>query len=1262
MLLGILALFLVLLALYVSLGRELLPLVGGYREALEQRLSNELAMPVRIGRLEGGWQGVSPVLVAYQVEVGESSAPLRAERLSIRPDVASSLWQRSVRIADISLAGVELGLVEESQGHWRVSGLPEREGPAPDIPALLEHLQRIAQLTVTDSRVLLQPWQQPELRLDALQAVLQQSGHDQRLDLRLQLPDGQPLSAQFKAHVEPARWQQAGLHVYASLPQSDWAPWLPPALLGDWHLQGLEGGGDLWLEWQPERRRAVTRLNLKRLALQHVQGEPAVFEDAEFNAFAEWHDDAWSVQLRDVAMTHAGVRWRPVQWQVKGLPGGQRFTVMADRLDLQPLAGLARQLLPLPVQAEQWLEGLSPRGMLRNLKLQVQPGAPLAERVSYVANLDQVGVSPWHGVPGLENVSGHVQGNLEAGSLGFDSPDFSMHLDHLFPQAWHYSRARGRLNWHLDEQAFTLAGPLLQVEGEEGQLTGDMLLRLRRDPAEEDYLDLRVALRNGDARFTERYLPTLSPGLSQPLAKWLQEAIKGGQVEEGFFQYQGAVNRGAPAISRVIDLYFRVREAELAFQPGWPALTDARGEIFVENGRLRVDVPEARILDSQIRDTQVSMARPQAGQVPRLHIEGQVDSSLGDALKLLQEAPLPTRQLFAGWQGQGALQGQLTLDIPLGKGQPGVVAAFATEQASLDIAQANLGLSALRGQFSYDLQKGLSSPGFSARVLGQAVRGSAQALGSQGVPHSRIEASGRVAVANLQRWLGGGQHPQPAAGMLPYQLQLDIVGNDSRLLVDSSLEGVSVDLPAPFGKVAAAALPSRFEMTLGGAEHRYWIDYGRVARLNFAATPGDLSGGRGELYLGGDPALLPDSPGLWVGGRLPLVDLQAWQHALQPYLSGAAKASAPGLASMFKAGRLRLARVEAGSLQLDETQVALGRDEAGWSVQVDSQRLAGQLHIPDAAGSPYRLDLQHLRLPRSERAAEQPAADTDALAGIDPTRLPAADIHIEQLWWGDEALGSWTLSMQPTRHGVRFSNVDLDLKGLALKGDLGWENTRQGQRRTWYKGRLSGGNLGDVLAAWGFAPSVTSQAFRLDVDGRWPGSPAAFALKRYSGHLDGRMNSGQFVEVQGSASALRVFGLLNFNSIGRRLRLDFSDLFAKGLSYDSAKARLAVDRGVFSTQEPVLVEGPSSRLELSGALNMVDDRLDAQLLVTLPVTNNLPLAALIAGAPAIGGALFIADRLLGDKVARFASVQYGVSGSWQNPDITFEKPFEKPHE
>ncbi|MNQ99692.1 hypothetical protein D3C85_1154420 [compost metagenome] len=179
----------------------------------------------------------------------------------------------------------------------------------------------------------------------------------------------------------------------------------------------------------------------------------------------------------------------------------------------------------------------------------------------------------------------------------------------------------------------------------------------------------------------------------------------------------------------------------------------------------------------------------------------------------------------------------------------------------------------------------------------------------------------------------------------------------------------------------------------------------------------------------------------------------------------------------------------------------------------------------------------------------------------------------------------------------------------------------------------------------------------MDVDGRWPGSPAWVATKRFSGTLDATLNQGQFVEVEGSAQALRVFGLLNFNSIGRRLRLDFSDLFGKGLSYDRVKGLLVGTNGVYVTRKPIQLTGPSSTIELDGTLNMVADQIDAKLMVTLPVTNNLPIAALIVGAPAVGGALFLIDKLIGDRVARFASVKYTVKGPWKEPKIAFDKAF-----
>ncbi len=158
----------------------------------------------------------------------------------------------------------------------------------------------------------------------------------------------------------------------------------------------------------------------------------------------------------------------------------------------------------------------------------------------------------------------------------------------------------------------------------------------------------------------------------------------------------------------------------------------------------------------------------------------------------------------------------------------------------------------------------------------------------------------------------------------------------------------------------------------------------------------------------------------------------------------------------------------------------------------------------------------------------------------------------------------------------------------------------------------------------------------------------ALSLKKLSGDLDIRFRNGQLVTVDGGAQALRVFGLLNFDSIGRRLRLDFSDLIDKGLAYDRIKGRIQVTNGVYRTDSALNLEGPSSDIELQGQIDLANEKINAKMQVALPLSNNLPLAAIAVGAPAIGGALFVVDRLIGDRLARFASVTYHISGDWQN--------------
>lgn len=1251
----IIAFGLILAAFYVSLGRQLVPLVAEYRAEVQEKAQAALGMPITLGRLEGRWEGFAPRLLAHDVLLGEGDSAMRLDRIAIVPDLPGSLWARAWRLNRLELSGVQLSVAEDAEGKWRVEGLPARtEQKPPELQKMLESLQRVRGWVVRNSQITLEPFGESPLTLSYTDLSLRVDGERLRVDGRSILPDGQPLALNIQGRVQPQRWQHAEAQFYLSLPQSDWAAWLPRRLTADWHLQTLKMGGELWVSWREQAlERAALRLNASQLSMSFADREPVQLEDLGGEAYIDRNEQGYRLLLDRLAFDLDGERWGDARIQLQQDQAQQYWRLQADRLAIAPIATLVRALAPLPPIAAETLTALQPNGTLRNLQLDYYPQMESPQRLQFAANLDRISIAAQNWIPAVGNASGSIRGDLGGGELRVDSDDFSLQLAPLYPEPWHYRHAGGRLTWALDEQAFTLAAPYLRIDGEEGKIAGDFLIRLARDPAAEDYMDLRVGLSEGDARFTEKYLPTRSPALSPALVNWLREAIRSGTVEQGYFQYQGALNKGASDSARALSLYFKVRDAELAFQPGWPLLQQGRGEVLIEDSGVRVRLAEGRILDSQVRDATAEIPRAGAGNVPQLAVKGQVDSSLADALKLLQEAPIGTAELFAGWQGQGALSGTLDLQIPLGKGTPRVIVDFASDDARLKIPEPALAFEQLSGKFRYDTARGLSAEAIQARLFGSPVKGKALATGAPGKPASRLEAQGTVGLQRLVEWLAMGQS-LPASGELPYQLRLELAGEESQLQIDSSLQGLRIDLPAPFGKAAGERRDTSLRMSLQGAERHYSVQHGVLAALAFAAPPGAWAQGRGELRLGPGAANLPARAGLYVRGRLPELDLKAWQAVLEQHGKADAQQTT---GSLLRRAQVDIGRFDGFGTRIDDLGLDLRRLSDAWDLGLRSSTIGGSVRLPDAEGGTIVADLQHLRLPAPAQTGEAASKERpDPLADVDPQSLPAMDVAIKRISLGDDVLGAWALKLRPVSAGIEFRDIALDLKGLKISGSGGW-----GGAQTWYKGRLEGRNLADVLLAWGFAPSVTSDSFRLDVDGQWPGSPAWFAMARYSGSMQPRLRKGQFVEVDGSAQALRVFGVLNFNSIGRRLRLDFSDLFSKGLSYDRLDGRLLAKEGVFNTREPITVSGPSTNLELDGTLDMARDQIDAKLLVTLPISNNLPLAALIVGAPAIGGALFVVDKLLGDRVARFASVQYDVKGSWQSPKISFDKPFEKPN-
>jgi len=183
------ALLAVLVALYVSLGRQLVPLVAEYRADAELKAEQALGMPVHVGALEGRWSGLAPVLRVRDLQLGEGAAALRLDDVKLVPDLWASLKAREVRLARIQLSGLQLILRENEQGDWTLEGLPHKDDAPLDPADALKRLRQLGRIDVFDSQVTLQPWQRDPLTLTYVSLGVQAGASRQSVDLRATLPD-----------------------------------------------------------------------------------------------------------------------------------------------------------------------------------------------------------------------------------------------------------------------------------------------------------------------------------------------------------------------------------------------------------------------------------------------------------------------------------------------------------------------------------------------------------------------------------------------------------------------------------------------------------------------------------------------------------------------------------------------------------------------------------------------------------------------------------------------------------------------------------------------------------------------------------------------------------------------------------------------------------------------------------------------------------------------------------------------------------------
>lgn len=641
-------------------------------------------------------------------------------------------------------------------------------------------------------------------------------------------------------------------------------------------------------------------------------------------------------------------------------------------------------------------------------------------------------------------------------------------------------------------------------------------------------------------------------------------------------------------------------------------------------------------------------------------------ATLPDALKTIAQSPLkdgPARRLSTI-----SLDGEFDLGLDLNIGlkhgaERSVLGSVNFDGNRLRTQDGKLTLEKLRGKVSFTREDfygealtarfegddvglvvngGIGDPNYETefRMTGHAEAPRVRTWLQRYVPylHEWLARSGKLdAITGDTAWKAVLSLPHVAAGEPPPA---------KKLRIESSLNGLGIDLPWPFGKVAAEPKSLAIETAIGSdAARTTRVSLGDTVRFELDQAPRDEQPGSGRITRA-DVAFGPSEtaqrePGIWLHGQLSSLPLADWARLLQD----ASTPQSP-TASLPIAFDVRVKELATLGQRFSDVAFRGRKEQNAWRITMDSARAAGEITVPlDLGAAPLTLNLARLWLEKVESGGKR--------ATIDPRRMPAMALACASFKYGNIDFGSASLSTARRADGQKLENLVFTNAALQVTATGDWRLDAD-VHHSHFSIDLKARALGDMLATFGYeSANIEGGKTRLELEADWIGMPSEFTLDRLDGSLGLKVGKGRFLDIEPGGG--RLFGLLSLQTLPRRLSLDFSDLFKKGFAFDRIEGWFELEKGNAYTNS-LLMDGPSGKVEISGRTGLVAKDYDQIAVVTPALSDSIPLASAVFGPAGIGvgAAIYLGQKVFKDvpaQVDRFLRREYVVTGPWADPKV-----------
>ncbi|MFZ5843521.1 MAG: YhdP family protein [Pseudomonadota bacterium] len=1287
-------------AVLVSLGRLLFPQAHQLKPAFEQYLAERTGAKVRIAEVHGAWRGFGPELRVIGIELlaPDSDEPLlKVARFEAALDLPRSLLSWHAVMRRFEVEGLQALVELDSKGQLVLPGLVLDDDEDSGISAqyVIDALLRQNRVAITDTEIRYRRRQGDiiPLRLAEVSLRNRRGQHQAIGDLTVHEGGNARFVLEFTDYPLAQRDQMS---VYLESQSLDLARLpLPVAPLGV-HLEDGDLQLQIWANWRDGAwRDGQANVALKQLQLINDEQQRKALDSVSGQLhFARANNRLWylhgeNLQWQIDGNTRTGLT---VEGKVSRESEQQRWGFDIGAMQLADLMAIVQFSSAVPADLRQRLAALEASADMPRTQIDFLWRDDAVADWAIASQFEQLRYRS-DDLPVLTEARGRVLVAAAGGAVRVQAFDQAIDFHQLFRAPLALQELDVALRWQPGQTDTLLTVPQARIRNADIAIDARAAIQV---PAQGDAeLALNAQIRNGVGANKASYLPV---GIMTPqLVDYLDGAIVAADVRTAHAVLRGPLHR-FPFTEHdgVFDVLADVGNAQYRFQPEWPAVTDLQAQLQFVGNSMFIAIDDASLAGWQVEQGSVVLD-PMGGPTATLQVQAEGVGSGKAAFALLRNSPLqtPLQPLLDTLDADGAMHTALTLAIPLHDSHASQVRGTVSfGNASLLLKPLALPLTAARGEVSF-AEFGITGGDVRMQALGGTL--TAKLRGDAG--GGDITVRGRASSEAVAAW-----YPHPVqnhlAGAFEYDGKVLLPGREQhgvQVTLQTDLQGLALNAPAPFGKTAESARPLRFVAGVDAERLSLWADYDN--QLVFQAERNaDESALRAELLLGG-ASYTGHTPGLSIRGSLPALAATDWlpfivdvTRTASTLASGDSRDSQAGANHPETEHRgaaptlaLSIAAVDFYGLPFDAVQLGGRPTDAGYQLQLRAPALVGEVLLADEA--PVRVELEKLlhesaAAPAPTQAADatmvtvdeivvnetvatgttpatatasvpptaaSPTSTTESTVLREPADWPELELDCKQCRFYSREFGQVQLSLRNEQQDKRLSvkAERKDLLSIALTGL--WSAA---EHDTAIRGRVSSRDWGALTQDWGVDLGVRESSGHVDLDLRWPNSPVDFRLAASRGEIGLELGKGYIArDTEAKERVARVFSLLGLSSLTRRLSLDFSDLFKDGLYYDRLSGAFLVADGK-AVNRNVKLEGVALDLDFTGDIDFVNRRLDQKIVGTTKLNSSFPVLAGWIINPTAGVALWLMNKLFIERVEKVVfGFEFQVYGPWDNPEV-----------